>query len=187
MYLQKATQYQGGVYVGTDESGNLYKGVVAFMISGLKNSIPYIVVAIPGTTITGAWLVTKMTENIKILVNAGFTVRAVIADNHSTNVTVFSKLLKEYGRDSSLYIEHPRQNKRTYLFFDSDYLIKKNIRNNLLNGKKLIFPSFHFDNGNINIHREGGYISLAYVVVVSMFDFHCSDRGSNPGRGGKIS
>ena len=26
-----------------------------------------------------------------------------------------------------------------------------------------------------------------YGVVVSMFDFHRSDRGSNPGRGGKIS
>ena len=25
----------------------------------------------------------------------------------------------------------------------------------------------------------------AYGVVVSMFDFHHSDRGSNPGRGGK--
>ena len=27
----------------------------------------------------------------------------------------------------------------------------------------------------------------AYGVVISMFDFHCSDRGSNSGRGGKIS
>ena len=27
----------------------------------------------------------------------------------------------------------------------------------------------------------------AYGVVISMFDFHRSDRGSNPGRGGKIS
>ena len=26
----------------------------------------------------------------------------------------------------------------------------------------------------------------AYGVVVSMFDFHHSDRGSKPGRGGKI-
>ena len=26
----------------------------------------------------------------------------------------------------------------------------------------------------------------AYGVVVSMFDFHRSDRGSNPGRGGEI-
>ena len=30
-------------------------------------------------------------------------------------------------------------------------------------------------------------IPVAYVVVVSMFDFHRSDRDSNPGRGGKIS
>ena len=27
----------------------------------------------------------------------------------------------------------------------------------------------------------------SYSVVVSMFDFHRSDRGSNPGRGGIIS
>ena len=27
----------------------------------------------------------------------------------------------------------------------------------------------------------------SYGVVVSKFDFHRSDRGSNPGRGGKIS
>ena len=27
----------------------------------------------------------------------------------------------------------------------------------------------------------------AYGVVVIMFDFHCSDRGSNPGDDGKIS
>ena len=27
----------------------------------------------------------------------------------------------------------------------------------------------------------------AYGVVVSMFDFHRSDRGPNPGRGGEIS
>ena len=26
-----------------------------------------------------------------------------------------------------------------------------------------------------------------YGVVISMFDFHPIDRGSNPGRGGKIS
>ena len=32
------------------------------------------------------------------------------------------------------------------------------------------------------------YLNLwAYGVVVSMFDFHRSDRDSNPGRGGKIS
>ena len=28
---------------------------------------------------------------------------------------------------------------------------------------------------------------MGHGVVVSMFDFHCSDRGSNPDRGSKIS
>ena len=31
------------------------------------------------------------------------------------------------------------------------------------------------------------FLLWAYGVVVSMFDFHCSDRGSNLGRSGKIS
>ena len=30
-------------------------------------------------------------------------------------------------------------------------------------------------------------VLLDYGVLVSMFDFHRSDRGSNPGCGGKIS
>ena len=33
----------------------------------------------------------------------------------------------------------------------------------------------------------GGGGGWAYGVAVSMFDFRCSDRGSNPGRGRKIS
>ena len=33
MFLHKSTQYQGGEYVGADEDGNLYKGVVAVLQS----------------------------------------------------------------------------------------------------------------------------------------------------------
>ena len=32
LYLEKATQYHSGEYVGTDDEGNLYKGIVAFML-----------------------------------------------------------------------------------------------------------------------------------------------------------
>ena len=35
--------------------------------------------------------------------------------------------------------------------------------------------------------RAYGVVVRAYGVVVSMFDFHRSDRGSNPGCGGKMS
>ena len=41
------------------------------------------------------------------------------------------------------------------------------------------------------ISKSLGYANIyhmwAYGVVVIMFDFHRSDRGSNPGRGGEIS
>ena len=43
MYLQKCTQFHGGEYIGADVEGNLYKGVVALMIQGLKKSISFVI------------------------------------------------------------------------------------------------------------------------------------------------
>ena len=43
---------------------------------------------------------------------------------------------------------------------------------------------------NIYLHIDIIYIYIylwACGVVVGMFDFHRSDRGSNPGRGGEFS
>ena len=56
MYLQKGANYQGGKYVGETEDGKLYKGVICFMIVGLKESIPIVIKAIPETHIAGEWL-----------------------------------------------------------------------------------------------------------------------------------
>ena len=53
MYLEKASQYDSGEYLGADDEGNLYKGIVAFMIVGLKELIPYIVQAIPEVKFSG--------------------------------------------------------------------------------------------------------------------------------------
>ena len=47
---------------------------------------------------------------------------------------------------------------KTYLFFDIIHLIK-NIRNNLLNQKKFVFPSFSFDLLEDNIEVPAGYIT----------------------------
>ena len=46
MYLQKCTQFAGGEYVGADLEGNLYTGIVVFMINCIKTSLS-IVVSIP--------------------------------------------------------------------------------------------------------------------------------------------
>ena len=53
IYLQKDAQYNGGRMIGTDADGNMFKGVVAFMINGIKNSIPFVVKAVPELQITG--------------------------------------------------------------------------------------------------------------------------------------
>ena len=60
IYLEKATQYHGGEYVGADDEGNLYKGIVAFMIVGLKESILYVEQAISEVKFSGEWLADKM-------------------------------------------------------------------------------------------------------------------------------
>ena len=84
--------------------------------------------------------------------------RVVVTDNHSANVNAFSSLKEEYNSDSPLYIEHPSNHKKTYLFFDNVHLVK-NIRNNLLNGKKFVFPPFGFDDGNLSVNCPAGYIT----------------------------
>ena len=89
MYLHKAAQYQAGEYVGADEEGNLYKGIVAFMVVGLKQSTPFVVQAIPEVTFNGQWLCDKIASNIANLGNAGFCVSEPVADNHSSNVNAF--------------------------------------------------------------------------------------------------
>ena len=69
-----------------DDEGNLYKGIVAFMIVGLKESIPYIVQAIPEVKFSGEWLADKMSNCIDDLTSAEFCVRGIVTDNHASNV-----------------------------------------------------------------------------------------------------
>ena len=144
IYLQKDTEYNGGRMIGADADGNMFKGVAMFMINSLKDSIPFVVKAMPELTLSGKWIA-KHIEEVLTLHQCGFHVRAAICDDHSTNVAAFNLLLKKYGiKDSPDAIKHPsRENGKIYLFYDSVHLVK-NIRNNLLNGRRFNFPSFSF-------------------------------------------
>ena len=104
MFLEKCVQYHGGKYVGEDEDGNIFKGIVVFMIVGLQKSIPYVVKSSPEIKITGPWLKKEIDSCIFMLQNAGFNVRAVIADDHSPNVSAFSYLHLDYNGNSALFI-----------------------------------------------------------------------------------
>ena len=115
MYLQKAAQYQAREYVGGDEEGNLYKGIVAFMVVGLKQSIPLVVWAIPEITFNGEWLCDKIASNIENLENAGFCVRDLLLTITSLMLMLllYSKVFLIPNQSHFLSIQLTMASKRT--------------------------------------------------------------------------
>ena len=66
-----------------------------FMVVGLKQSIPFVVQAIPEVIFNRHWLVKKISDNIDNLIEFGLCVRSIqVTVNHSANVNVFSALIK---------------------------------------------------------------------------------------------
>ena len=164
IYLQKASEFSGGEYIGANEDNELYKGICVFMVVGMKSSIPYVIKASPEISINGPLLCGQMDDCITILAENGFQVRGVVIGNHSANVSAFSTLRLKYNSQSKLFIIHPKNHgKRCFLFYDNVHLIK-NIRNNLLYYKKYVFPAFEFTIGDWTVSSDPGFIALA--------DFH---------------
>ena len=52
MYLQKWDEYAGGELIGTDPDDNTYRGIMGFMIAGLKENVSFVVKDIPETGVT---------------------------------------------------------------------------------------------------------------------------------------
>ena len=149
MYLQKEIQYSGGELLGLDKDKSLYKGIVTFMIVGLKKIVPYVVKACPEVKINGQWLFQEIPQIFETLAEAGFNVRGLVCDNHSANVRAFKLLSEKFSSDpNSLFIQHPKNKTKTYMFFDNVHLMK-NIKNNLLNVKKLFSMNFMLKSAKI--------------------------------------
>ena len=77
------------------------------MIMGLKESIHYIVQAIPEVKFSREWLADKMSNCIDNLTSTEFCVQGIVTDNHASNVHTFSLLAKIFHSDSHQYINHP--------------------------------------------------------------------------------
>ena len=100
MYLQKSVQYHSGDFIGQDEDGILYKGIVVFMIVSLKKSRPE-------SKISGEWLKNEIDDCLCHLQKVGFNVRAVVSDVHASNVRGFSLMHNQlyiYGFIENLVI-----------------------------------------------------------------------------------
>ena len=90
MYLRNSAQYKSGEYVGVDE-----EGIITFMAVGLKQSITFVVQAIPEVIFNGRWLVEKISDNIDNLIEFGLCVQSIqVTVNHSANVNSFSAPMK---------------------------------------------------------------------------------------------
>ena len=97
VYLQKSQEYFRGEMIGCDDEGELHKGIVCFMIVGLKESIWYMIKSLPETNIDANWIKTELLDYLEILYNCGFRVRTIVCDNHPSNVSSFKKLLEDFN------------------------------------------------------------------------------------------
>ena len=52
MYLQKLEEFTGGEVTGADPDDNPCKGIMCFMIVGLKENVPFVVKDNPETGVT---------------------------------------------------------------------------------------------------------------------------------------
>ena len=103
---------QDSIYMGVDEEGNLYKGIVAFIVAGLNQSIPFVVQAIPEVTFNGQWLVEKFSHNMDNLIENGLCLWG-ITNNHSAKVCAFSTLIKIFNSESNNYIKRSQNNRKS--------------------------------------------------------------------------
>ena len=78
------------------------------------------------------------------LIAIEFKAQGLVADNHGAIVVVFALLLQENYGDLFKYFIHPSADFKTYVWFSPVHLLK-NVRKNLLNRKKFVFPGFDFD------------------------------------------
>ena len=74
MYLQQCDQYSGGKVEGSDANGNLFTGIVCYMVIGLKSNVPYVVRAVPKVNLSGQWLKNELETTIDVVMQAGFSV-----------------------------------------------------------------------------------------------------------------
>ena len=88
----------------------------------------------------------------------GFSVHAIVTDNHTSNLSAFNILQKMHNSDNPLFLNTSKI-PQNLSFFDNVHIVK-NIRNNLLNAKKFVFPAFSFKIGELaSIVSQNGYIS----------------------------
>ena len=114
MHLQKEEQYVGGGLIGADKNGELFSGIMTFMIVGLRKCIPWVVKAIPEFNLKGLCIADHLAETIGTVQNAGFRVRGIVSDDHSTNCLAFETLIKKYVSPIQYIVPSPTHQRKNF-------------------------------------------------------------------------
>ena len=100
-----------------------------------------------------------------------FQVKGVVCDNHPANVAAYKSMKSSYSSSrENLHINFNEQ--KIFLFFDTVHILK-NVRNNLLNNKRFLFPDFLFNGFEEDIHVPGGEVSWRLLHEVHDKDSLC--------------
>ena len=67
IYLQESEEYFGRDIFRTNEDRDLYKGMLCFVIIGLKNSIPCVIKSVPENELSDQFIKDPLIECLKIL------------------------------------------------------------------------------------------------------------------------
>ena len=108
------------IHIGADEDGNFFKGVVCFMVVGLKRSVPIVVKAVAETNVSGNFIAENLMDIISKLARIG-----TVCDDHSSNVNAYSKLSKSYGKDGTYFIHHPSYEGMLKTYFSQQFIVQK--------------------------------------------------------------
>ena len=65
VYLQKELQFQQGELIGFDDNRDLFKGLMTFMIVGVRKNVPFVFKDVPESKIEEKWLSGQIIESIQ--------------------------------------------------------------------------------------------------------------------------
>ena len=89
--------------------GNLFKGVLCFMITGLKSNTSFVIKSCPEKEISGEWLKDELVSLLQLLHENGLNVRAIVCDTHASNISAFKKTYAIIFRSTNWSIHRSQQ------------------------------------------------------------------------------
>ena len=145
------------------------------MAMSLTNTIPFIIKAIPIFTLSSKIVSNGILNCLENLTYEKFNPRAVISDNHRTNISSFNYLMNTYPVPEKKYcIINPNTSLIVYFFFDTVHLIK-NIRNNLIGARFIQIPQLQLELQELTLIVPAGN-----VFWRSLHKVHDADHSQFP-------